>query len=317
MDYTNPYDNLYAFGKIWAGYDTPIIGAFHGLMYGKVDGQRLKPLFGYAGTGVMLAKIDDNGDLLLKSRETGYFTDLETGEVLEHWHNPYTGETNEVYHFYNDVTVGRVGPTIPEFLMDSAGSPPTLMNEGTVFADKQGKYPFILPFQQYGDDMMLAWDYTHEYANPVTQAGWPRASTGAIITPSEHFTMQVSKAALEDRSLPTARMTAGFSRTSPWWPFMRMGGTGFENGMMFGRMFSHNGLKNYDDIPRKILDYIERHAPDQLTLPDIGWETKMDRMDTWKAYAKDIKPENQGYSSAQPDNFIPPTGSGKHKAGWI
>ena len=71
LDYSDPADNLYAFGKIWAGFDEPVIGAFHGLMYARFRGQRMVPLFGYTGTGVLLAKIDENKDVWFKSRETG------------------------------------------------------------------------------------------------------------------------------------------------------------------------------------------------------------------------------------------------------
>ena len=54
LDLNDPYDNLYAFGKIWSGYEEPVIGAFHGLMYGRVGDTRMLPLFGYVGTGVLL-----------------------------------------------------------------------------------------------------------------------------------------------------------------------------------------------------------------------------------------------------------------------
>lgn len=309
LDYEDPYDNLYAFGKIWSGYDEPVIGAFHGLMYGRVGDKRMVPVFGYTGTGVLQSRIAENGDLQVKSRETGYFTDLRTGDILEQWDNPWTGETVDVYHFYNNVLIGRIGPEIPEFLMGADNESRTLMNEGTVFANDKGKYPFVLPFQHYGDELMLAWDYTHEYANPVSPEGWPRSSTGPRISPSEHFTMYVSKRELEDRDIPSARMRAGFSRISQWWPFMKMGGTKYADGVLFGRMFSHKGLAGYGDVPRKVLDYIEKHAPDYLTLPD-GWEPTNDRVDTWKVYALDIPPENPDYQDFKPDGFTPPTGSG-------
>ncbi len=309
LNYDDPYDNLYAFGKIWAGYEEPVIGCFHGLMFGRINDKRMVPLFGYTGTGVLLCQIADNGELQVKSRETGYFTDLRTGDILEQWENPWTGEIVDVYHFYNDVSAGRIGIEIPKFFMGANNESPTLMNEGTVFPDENGEYPFILPFQQFGDELMLAWDYTHEYANPVSPQGWPQSSTGPQISPSEHFTMQVAKQQVEDRSAPTARMTAGFSRISQWWPFMKMGGTGLENGVMFGRMFSHKGLKGYGDIPRKVLDYFEKNAPEYLTLPD-GWEPKTHRIDTWTAYSKDIPPENPYYTDYKPDGFAPPTGSG-------
>ncbi|MGI9308391.1 MAG: DUF1838 family protein [Gammaproteobacteria bacterium] len=311
IDYDDPTDNLYAFGKIWAGYDEPVIGAFHGLMYARFPNKRMIPVFGYTGTGALFAKLDDNGDLWVKSRETGYFTDLETGDILETWYNPFTKKTVEVYHFYNDILVGKIGKEIPKFFMGAVGDSPTLLNEGTVFPDKDGKYPFILPFHQYGDELMLSWDYTHEYTNPVTPEGWPRSSTGARITPSEHFTFTVSKQELEDRSAPSSRFTAGFSRVSEFWPFMEMGGTPYADGVLFGRMFSHKGLKGYDDVPPKVLAYVEKHAPDFLTVPD-DWTPNTTRVETWKAYAKDVAPENPDYEW-QPDDFVVPSGKGARK----
>ncbi len=312
LDYSDPADNLYAFGKIWASYDEPIIGAFHGLMYARVGDARMVPVFGYTGTGALLAKIDENQDLWVKSRETGYFTDLETGDILETWHNPFTDKTVEVYHFYNDLLVGKIGKEIPKFFFGKEGDSPTLMNEGTVFPDADGRYPFILPFQQYGDDMMLSWDYTHEYTNPVTPDGWPRSSTGKKISPSEHFTFNVSRRELEDQDLPSARFTAGFSRISQFWPFMEMGGTPYAKGSLFGRMFSHKGLSGYDEVPRKLLDYIEKHSPDSLTLPDT-WELDNSRVETWKAYALDVPPENPDYEWT-PSDFKVPTGRGARKS---
>ena len=190
-----------------------------------------------------------------------------------------------VYHFYNDLLVGKVGKELPKFFFGGAGDSPTLMNEGTAFPDASGRYPFILPFQTYGDDMMLSWDYTHEYTNPVTPEGWPRSSTGPRTTPSEHFTFNFSKRELEDRSLPTVRFTAGFTRLSECWPFMQMGGTAFAGATLFGRMFSHKGLNGLDDVPPKVRAYVEKHAPEFLTVPD-GWTPDNSRVDTWKAYPR-------------------------------
>jgi hypothetical protein len=287
---------LYAFGKIWGGYDEPIIGAFHGLMYARVPGRRMVPLFSYIGTGIIQCKIADNGDLLIKSRETGYFGDLRTGDVLETWQNPFTDETVEVYYFYNDVLGGRIGPEIPKFLIGGAHQAPTLMNEGTVFPNAEGKYPFLLPYQQYGDTGMVSWDYAHEHVNPVTPAGWPNYSTGPKTTSSEHFTFNFSRRELDDRSAATVRSTAGFTRLSESWPFMRMGRAPepLKSLTVFGRMFSHKGLRGYDEVPQKLLAYIEKHAPDYLTLPR-DWPVRNDRVDTWNAFVMDVPPETADY----------------------
>ena len=317
LDLTNPVDNLYAFGKIWSTYaDKPALSAFHGLMYLRIGDRRMLPIFGYVGTGVLHAKFDaKTGTLIRKSRETGYFTDLRTGDILEEWTNPVTGETVPVYHFYNDLAAFRMqAPDMPVYALGKAGDAPTLMNEGSVFPRTDGTVPLLLPFQQVGaDHMMLTWDYTHEYTNPVTPEGWPSYSTGPRISPSEHFTLNFSRRDLEDRNLPSVRHTSGFSRLSQPWPFMKMGGTKYPDALVFGRMFSHKGLGGYDEVPRKILDYVERHAPHYLEMPP-GWDmVRSDRLDTWMAFAQDVPPENKSYPWRKrdlPPELTPPTGLG-------
>jgi hypothetical protein len=316
LDLKNPRDNLYAFGKIWSGYDQPVIGGFHGLMYARLGNQRMIPVFGYAGTGVLQAQFDEKeGSLRIKSRETGFFTDLRTGEPLETWYNPFTEKTVEVYHFYNPLLAGKIGLEMPRFQMGPGKDAPTLMNEGSVFPDANGKIPFVMPWEQFGDDLMVAWDYTHDHVNPVAREGWPKSSTGDRITPSEHFTFSVSRKQLEDRSAPTCRMIAGFSRQSNPWPWMQMGGSKFEDAIIFGRMFSHKGLGGTKDVHPPILKYLEKHAPEYLTLPD-GWPITNARVDTWTAYAQDTPPENPNYEWKQKrksDIPAPPTGSGRAK----
>ncbi|MDX2224342.1 MAG: DUF1838 family protein [Rhodospirillaceae bacterium] len=316
INYADPLDNLYAFGKIWAGYDAPVIGGFHGLMYMRIGARRMVPIFGYTGTGILQARFEPaEGAMYIKSRETGYFTDLRTGDILETWTNPFTEETVEVYHFYNDLTAGKLTvPYMPRFALGKDSDPPTLMNEGTVFPDAEGNVPLILPFQHFaGDHLMLSWDYTHEYTNPVAPEGWPSYSTGPRISPSEHFTFDISKRDLEDRSLPTVRFTAGFSRLSQPWPFMKMGGERFKDAVVFGRMFSHKGYAGTAEVPPKVLAYIEKNAPRYLELPPEWPVRRNPRLDTWMAFAQDVPPENKAHpwTKTQLDPaVVPPTGLG-------
>jgi hypothetical protein len=258
LDFDDPHDNLYAFGKIWSGYETPVIGGFHGLMYLRLPGRRMLPVFGFAGTGVSLAKFDPATGLTMKSRETGYFTDLQSGDVLEYWDNPLTGERCEVYHFYDDLLVGTLTTELPGTTRgDEPGAAPhPVMNEGTVFADKTGHFPFRMPFERFGaDDLLLQWDYASAVPSPVTPEGWPTYSTGPVVTASEHFTMYASYAETADRSRPTARMRAGFSRLSQCWPWMRMGRHPLRDATLFGRMHSHKGLAGTQEVPPETAGY--------------------------------------------------------------
>jgi hypothetical protein len=289
LDFEDPLDNLYAFGKLWATYaDAPVFSAFHGLMYGMVGRERLRPLFGYTGFGGFQAKVLDNGHVRLRGKETGFFTDLETGEVLEHWDNPYTGERVEVFNFLNDRIRGELTPVMPVFQFGDDSDAPTLMNDGTARHNPDGSVPFILPWQRIGDSVMLSWDYTHRYRNPVTTDKWPSASTGDFINPSEHFTFATSWRELTNRDNLCATFHCGFSRLSPWWPWMRMGNSGVE-GTLFGRMHSHKCNSGFDDIPPQVLAYAEKHHPDYLE-PCTDWDDGFP-IGTWEAYARAVPPE--------------------------
>ena len=139
---------------MWARYgDELVYSAFHGLMFGMVGDQRLKPLF-------------------------GYFTDPVSGDILDTWDNPYTGETVEVFNFLNDRIRGELTPEMPRFQFGDEYDAPTLMNDGTALVREDGSVPFILPWQVYGNQVSLAWDYTHRYRNPVTVDKWPKALGG-------------------------------------------------------------------------------------------------------------------------------------------
>ena len=129
LDLLDPIDNLYAFGKLWATYaDAPVYSAFHGVMFGRVGTERLKPLFGYAGFGGFQAKILENGNVRLRGKETGFFTDLASGEVMDHWDNPYTGERVPVFNFLNDRIRGELTTVMPSFQFGDEADAPTLMN---------------------------------------------------------------------------------------------------------------------------------------------------------------------------------------------
>lgn len=287
LDLGDPDDNLYAFGKLWGTYDesTPTIGVFHGTMFASVGVERLVPLFGYAGTGVTKCRLTDAG-LQMRGKETGYFTDLETGEVIDTWDNPWTGERVDVFPFLND----RIGATLtrelPRLVVGDVGD-----EHGVEMNSLDGEAtgsPFVLPWQVYGDEVLLEWDYAHAYPNPVTPAAWPKASTGTTINPSEHFTVFTSLAQLEDRDLPSAHFRAGFSRLSPWWPWMRMGESGVD-GVMFGRLFSRTAVRGRDDIPAPLRARIEAEVPDFLDHPD-DWE-EGPILSSWEAYARATPPE--------------------------
>ena len=287
LDFTDPKDNLYAFAKLWATLaDEPVLSSFHGTMFAHIPGRRSQALFGYAGTGLFQARVLENGHVRLRGKETGVFTDLATGKVLEAWENPYTGETVEVFNFLNDRVRGLLTTEMPRFVFGDEDEP-TLMNESGSTTGRD-HVPFILPWEVYGDRVHLSWDYCHGYTNPVSRSLWPKASTGDFINPSEHFYFTTTLTELEDRSCPSAKYTAAFTRVSPWWPWMRMGGSGID-GTLFGRMVSVKAAGRAEDVPSRVYEYVARHYPTYLEAPE-DWDDGAP-IGTWEAYARDVPPE--------------------------
>ena len=289
LDLSRPADNLHAFGKIWGTFsDKPVYMGFQGVQFARIGVNKLIPLFGYVGCGNNQSRIDENGHLWVRGTEAGYFTDLASGEIIDFWDNPYSGERVEVFPFLNDRFRGRMTEEMPRYAMGGAPED-TPLNPADAVPEEDGVIPFLLPFERVHDQYLLALEYMHEYTNPVTPEGWPRASTGPRINPSEHFVFYVPAAELEDRSNPSARFHAGFMRTSPWWPWMRMGRTEVKDAALFGRMHSFKISGELDNIPRVVLERLERDRPDMLE-PQTDWAA-LEPIGTWESFAEEVPPE--------------------------
>lgn len=296
LDFSTARDNVYGFVKAYASLSpTPVFGAFEGVQYAIVGKERARPLFRFVGFGNMHGRINADGTANVRTKEVGYFLDLQSGEVIDTWDNPWTGEKVRVLPFYNAHSAKHVSLDMPTYIMGTKKEP-TLMNEADAKKGPGGKAPFIIPWRRIGDQYLFEWDYAHEYTNPVTPEGWPKASTGPRINPSEHFTFYTPVKALEDRSVLNPPLYAGFTRQGPWWPWMLMGKSGVD-GVLIGRMFTHRITGTLDEIHPSVLKRVRRDRPDMLE-PMTSWEPAQTK-DTWSYYAANVPPETPGYVAQQ------------------
>ena len=289
LDFSIPEDNLYAFGKLWGSYDVkPTYGGYQGVQFARIGTKRLIPLFGYVGFGNMQSRLNNDGTVNIRGTEAGYFTDLKTGHIIDSWDNPWTNETVEVFPFINRKMRGHLTTKMPKFIMGNAAlDAPTLMNQADAREDL-ATVPFLLPWQKLGAQYLLTWEYSHEYTNPVTKDKWPKAHTTKRINPSEHFSFYTPVREMNNRSILSSPFHAGFMRTSPWWPWMKMGQNKI-NGCLFGRMHSYQITGTIDDIPTPVLKKVEKDHPDILGI-QTGWG-QTNPKGTWEAYAEEIAPE--------------------------
>jgi len=289
LDIEDARENLYGFAKLWGTIgDKAVLSGYQGIQYAVVGNNRAVPVFGYAGFGNIRNKILPDGSVKVMGKECGYFTDVKTGKIIDHWDNPWTGERVEVFPFLNDKFRGTLGLTQKVFKVGDGETVNNDMNDGS-----DEPKPFRLPWQTIGDQYLLGWDYAHEYTNPVTPEGWPKASTGTRVNPSEHFTIFTPRNEIDDRSLETATFHAGFMRQAPWWPWMKMGQSGVD-GVLFGRMHSYQITGGMEDVPVEVRKRVEKDRPDLFEEPTDGPDLGV--IGTLEHYAEMVPPENPNYT---------------------
>ena len=71
--------------------DRLVMGFISGRYYGVVE-EELRPLYGLVGATFARYRPRPDGGYDGATYEIPFFTDLATGEVMERWRNPYTGE---------------------------------------------------------------------------------------------------------------------------------------------------------------------------------------------------------------------------------
>jgi hypothetical protein len=169
-----------------------------GSIYSFVPGQRSSYLFEADGYNISRLQEQENGQMLL-SREVFVYRDPETGEILDEWLNPFTGDTVMVVPVWND--------PVNSFMPRSDGDwqfemPYTLLADGRV---------------SWNLDILLA------YPSPLPADSFPEFSASNLYQGAELFHFFVSMEDLENESLTSVPTQISWTRFGQWLPWMRMG----------------------------------------------------------------------------------------------
>jgi hypothetical protein len=163
-------------------------GWYSGTVMGMRDNEPLKPLMGFEGFS--MTRLIDNGDGTYQKllRETVYYTDLATGDVLETWYNPYIDEEVKVVPVTNDpfnIVIEKYYPAGPTY--------------GGLREQDVKRKPMILPFRVISDDTVaLSTDIHLYYPSALQPEEWPRESAGKFVRVSEMFRYVIPRDQLED-----------------------------------------------------------------------------------------------------------------------
>ena len=217
--------------------DKPIVYWWYGRMYSRGQGEADRLLFRVEGMNIRACtsiKDPERGNgFRMVSRELLFYQDPKTGEIMDQWTNPWTGETVEVLHVANDpVNWGS------QYELDSNGNPFQMRS-----------------FNVHEDDW---WDTTTVplfYKNPL--GGDFQKYVGGTYHATEMFNTTGSIKDLTDDSKDTAKASIGWERISYWLPWMKMNG---RNGIVYFHTFGKK-LDSYDDLPESMKEVIKSTYP--------------------------------------------------------
>jgi hypothetical protein len=225
------------------------------VVIGMYPGERGEKLFGLEVVGASrFLPIDDGYQRL--HREVGLYTDLETGEVLGHWNNPWSGEAVEVIHIQNDPV------NFPYTVTTQRG-------------------PRRVRFDDLGHTIAFHRQIPLRYPNPLPKALYPKYTANDWYEAAELFNSFVSKEDLADRSQTSLPEIGTWARSGPWLPWMEMGD---RPGYLLYHGRSAKLMNGVDDLRPGLRAYIETHMPKYLTPP----ETFEEPNDTSWTYFKKV-----------------------------
>jgi hypothetical protein len=232
-------------------------------VYAFVPGQRGRPLFNLEVIGVKRYEPIEGGWQRVQ-REIALYTDLETGEVLRHWDNPWIQRDVRVIPVLND-------PVNRRHVVDGQGG------------------GWGVSYMEVGDDIMFYREIPLRYPNPLPPAEFPLHSTGDFYEAMELFNHFVRRSDLENPALTSAPSTVSWSRVGPWLPWMEMGN---RPGWL---VYHGRGVKlgDVEALPPPILEFIRREHPKYLSAPE-AWSEPSET--SWTFYRKlldgEIDPDN-------------------------
>ncbi len=246
LDLSDPKARLRAFMRLRGSLDEQlVIGCISGRYYGVVEAE-VRPLYGVvAATFARYRRLAD-GRFEGVNFELAYFTDLDSGEVMDRWANPYTGETVDVAHTLAPTSKFVIGEDLA--LRLTRNVPGLDMRHAT-------RPPLII-----GDDL---W-WTEEV---FTQVQIPGRATP--LRYSEIVTLQTKVSDLAGGKSARVPCSNAYSSIVNWRPWLKMGDA---PGHLMGQGSGVYGAK-LADLPAPWLRATQARHPEILKDPAARLET--------------------------------------------
>jgi len=279
-DLRNPEHNKEVYARMVGDTDPTKTkpGWYSGYVSGVQDNNKIVDLVGFEGFSHAKLLPQPDGSYHKVLREVGLYTDLRSGEVLEEWKNPYTGEMVKTVPVANDPFNQKVAaffelpPSYGGLNKEADAAPP--------------KIPLILPWKQRGNEIHMERHIHLFYPNALQPEKWPRESAGKMARVTEAFSHFIDPANIQNATATSVPYTGTWNRVTPWLPWMLMGQT---QGHCQYQCYMGGGQDLEQMVSRNVLDYVEKHYPKYMTAPGPeAWE--QDSLSSIERYALEQTP---------------------------
>lgn len=245
---------------------------WHGKAYSRRAGERDRQLFGLLGMNVRkcVTVRNEKGEEGYRqvTREIMLYLDPRTGELMDSWENPWTGETLEVVHVANDPVNAR-----PNFGYG-----------------RDGKVA-ELSMRKVGEYWQMSIEVPLFYHNVL--AGDYQKYVGGTYHATEIFDFYGNYDDLVNADTTHVNPGVAWVRISDWLPWMEMNGR--EGGMYFNAQGAK--LDSWDELPKLMKDQIARHYPEYTNAPDADDDRPNET--SWTYFKKVFDARKRGNSPAQ------------------
>jgi len=237
-DLSAPKSQLTALIRMRGALDDRLVISFlEGVYYGVME-TRIRPLYGLSAGLFRQYRARPDGGYDYANFELVYVTDLETGELLTEFRNPYSGRTGKPPQTRLGPTRLTIAPTLEVLRPGAAEREPS-----------PGNFHRFRPPRVVGDDVWIVEESAVQAPPPMNFAF------------NEVLTYRASLRELSDPRLAHVRTDVQFSPVIGWRPWQGM--DGFDGppshvmGVCAGRV-----VTTFDELPARYREWTARFHPD-------------------------------------------------------
>jgi len=278
LDLTTGKGNMLAMVRMNGNLDETKLkyGGCSGIVSGVRPNEKIRDLFGFEVWSIGTTRKQPDGSYQILHNEAVYYTDLETGEILSEYTNPYTGEKVKVVDVVND----------PWNLHYEEFEPLPPSYGGLNKLPEGPRKPYILDWREAAGGFVTAQrNINLFYPSALPPDKWPRESSGKMVQVSENYSFVVKLEDMQDQSKTSVEYVGSWSRVTPWLPWMLMGGS---PGHVLYQSVSYNG-DDINKLKQNVVEHTRKNHPQLMQPPGIE-SLKKPNLSSLENYARTQKP---------------------------